>query len=252
MYEIESGSMSEEFLSCWTAAGNHLSRQVEGGIQSWLRAHPYPPFLEHLSFRLGNQLFFVRIEDVEGKVIGPGSLRGIKLVAKETNGRACTLPMKRNLINQNWAADRPGWGLLDAETGDPLNPIDLVSAMNIEMSTWEVQDMAVQVVRDYIGGQGFQLMSWQANPAVDPSIWFLGKSRNPEWVIVRTAKYPANRAERPGNWNEIAQACARLGTVGHFASVAIVSAAQPFRSRVEAPLPLWRGHGMHVNFSGLE
>ena len=65
MYEIEMQEMSEAFLPCWKAAGIHLSKQVDGGIQSWLRAHPYPPFLEHLSFRLGNQLFFVRVEDVD-------------------------------------------------------------------------------------------------------------------------------------------------------------------------------------------
>ena len=48
MYEIEMHEMSEAFFPCWKAAGIHLSKQVDGGIQSWLRAHPYPPFLEHL------------------------------------------------------------------------------------------------------------------------------------------------------------------------------------------------------------
>jgi hypothetical protein len=32
---------------------------------------------EHLSFRLGNQLFFVRIEDVDGKTQGPGTSVGL-------------------------------------------------------------------------------------------------------------------------------------------------------------------------------
>jgi hypothetical protein len=27
---------------------------------------------------------------------------------------------------------------------------------------------------------------------------------------------------------------------------------QPFASSEEAPVPLWRGHGMHVRFDGLE
>jgi hypothetical protein len=27
-------------------------------------------------------------------------------------------------------------------------------------------------------------MSWQGNPSVDPSIWFVGDS-GPEWVVVR-------------------------------------------------------------------
>jgi hypothetical protein len=61
MYEISIDEMTPEFLECWRAAGKHLNNQVQGGINTWLRAHPSPPFLEHLSFRLGNQLFFVRV-----------------------------------------------------------------------------------------------------------------------------------------------------------------------------------------------
>ena len=84
MHNIEMQEMSAEFLSSWQAAGNHLNNQVQGGIQSWLRAHPHPPVLEHLSFRLGNQLFFVRIEDAEKRVQGPGSLRGLMSDRKST------------------------------------------------------------------------------------------------------------------------------------------------------------------------
>mgnify|MGYP001373253204 CR=1 FL=1 len=36
MYEIEMQEMSEAFFPCWKAAGIHLSKQVDGGIQSWL------------------------------------------------------------------------------------------------------------------------------------------------------------------------------------------------------------------------
>ena len=60
------------------------------------------------------------------------------------------------------------------------------------MTPWEVHDMAVQVVRDYLEKEGFELMSWQGNPEVDPSIWFVGKTRRTEWVVVRPAKFPAS------------------------------------------------------------
>ncbi len=112
--------------------------------------------------------------------------------------------------------------------------------------------MAVQVVRDYLEKQGFELKSWQGNPEVDPSIWFVGKTKRPEWVVVRSAKFPSNNAARPSNWQAIAAGCAKLSTTGHFASVAVVSVDHPFESGDEAPVPLWRGHGMHVRFTGLE
>jgi len=252
MYGIEMQEMSERFLPCWKAAGIHLNKQVDGGIQSWLRAHPYPPFLEHLSFRLGNQLFFVAIEDVDGKVQGPGSLRGLATAARDAQGRACILPMKKKLFGGAWVADLKGWGLLDAETRKPIDPYSLVTDQQIEMTPWEMQDMAVQVVRDYLQKQGFELMSWQGNPAVDPSVWFIGETRLPEWVVVRYAKFPARSAVRPSNWQAIAANCAKMSDTGHFASVAVASVNQPFEFGDEVPVPLWRGHGMHVRFTGLE
>lgn len=252
MYEIEMHEMTEAFFPCWKAAGIHLSQQVDGGIQSWLRAHPFPPFLEHLSFRLGNQLFFVRVEDVDRKVQGPGNPPGFITAARDANGRACILPMKKQLIGGSWMAEFPGWGLLDAETGKPIDPVALITDQKIEMTPWEVQDMAVQVVRDHLEDLGFELMSWQGNPEVDPSIWFIGQSKRPEWVVVRPAKFPADSAERPRNWQAIAASCSRMGPTGHFASVAMASTEQPFESSDEASVPLWRGYGVHVRFTGLK
>ena len=251
MYEIEMQTMSDEFLPCWKEAGTHLNKQVDGGIQSWLRAHPYPPFLEHLSFRLGNQLFFVRVEDVDGRVTGPGNAQGHITAASSANGRACVLPMKKKLSG-TWLADAPGWSLFDAETRKPINPVALITDQKIEMTQWEVHDMEVQIVRDYLAGGGFEITAWVANPGIDPSIWIVGKAKRPEWVVVRSAQFPAKSAPRPGNWHAIAAGCSRMSTHGHFASVAIVSAHQPFVSVDEPLVPTWRGHPMNVRFTGLE
>lgn len=252
MHQVDTEQMSEPFAACWRAAGLHLNRQVDGGIRCWLRAHPYPPFLDHLSFRLGNQLFFVRVEDVDEKVKGPGSMRGLLAVASMANGRACLLPMRRRSMGGECVADAPGWGLLDAGTFAPIDPAALVTNEQIEMSPWELHDMAVQVVREHLQSQGHALMSWQSNPDVDPSIWFVGTSRRPEWVVVRSARYPATAATRPSNWQAIAAHCAGLSTIGHFVSVGLASTDQSFESERETPIPLWRGYGMHVRFTRLE
>jgi len=95
-------------------------------------------------------------------------------------------------------------------------------------------------------------MSWQSHPEVDPSIWFIGESGQPEWVVVRPALFPAKSAKRPANWHELADNYARLSDKGHFASVAIASAYQPFNSSDEDPVPLWRGHHLDVDYTGLE
>lgn len=251
MYKLETQEMSPEFLKCLQAAGIHIDNQVQGGMKSWLKATPYPPFLEHLSFRLGNQIFFVRVEDEDERIDGPGSRIGLKSIATGCSGHACVLPMKKKLIG-GWSAVHSGWGLIDADTGRPVNPIDLVSDEKIEMTAWELQDFAVQVVREQLQKEGFQLMSWQGNPEVDPSIWFVGKRKKPEWIIVRVARHAESEAIKPANWSDIAAGCAHLGEVGHFAPVTFASGDQPFLTSGEAPVPLWRGHGVHVRYQGLE
>ena len=252
MHDIETQEMSNEFLHIWQDVGNHLNNQVDGGIQSWIRANPYPPFLEHLSFRLGNQLFFIRIEDVDHKVDGPGSLNGLLAVANGMNGHACLLPVKKKLFNTRWTPEYSGWGIISATTRKPIDPVALITTEDIEMTAWELQDMAVQVVKTTLEKQGFQIMSWQGNPALDPAIWFVGGSKKPEWVVVRHVKFPENQALRPNNWQDIANQCSRISRIGHFASVGLVSSVQPFESQNEPPMPLLRGHGMHIQFSGLD
>jgi hypothetical protein len=249
MHDIEMHDVSEEFARCWQAAGRHIETQVQGPLHSWLKVNLNPPFLEHLSFRLGNQLFFIRIEDVDGKLNVPGIRKGLLSVADGCQGHPCLMPMR--LRAGTWAPEASGWGLLDARTGKPIDPVALVSDERIEMTDWELQDFAVQIVRDHVDKSGKKLMSWQGNPAVDPSIWFVGTS-GPEWIVVRVARYPKSKADPPANWQQIADRCARLGKVGHFASVSIANADDAFDPSGAVPAePLWRGHRMFARFEGL-
>ena len=252
MFDIDTPTPSPDFLNCWKAAGNHFNNQVPGGIQSWLRAHPYPPFLEHLSFRIGNQLLFVRLEAEDGSVDFPGNRDGLRSIARGCKGHACLLPMKRHPSRRDWVTARPGWGLIDATTMAQVDPPSLVTNEKIEMTEWELQDFAVQVVRDQLEKTNFRLMSWQGNPSVDPSIWFVGDSKGPEWVVVRAVRYPENTAKKPENLRSIAASCEKMSKIGHFASVAFVSVEQSFDPGANHTAPLWRGGGTHVRYEGLE
>ena len=251
MHDIEMNEATEEFARCWQAAGKHLQSQTHDGQLNWLKANLNPPFLEHLSFRLGNQLFFIQITDVDGSVRGPGNPRGFRTIADGCNGHACQMPMRFD--GQSWETAEPGWGLIDDISGKLINPIELISDEKIEMSNWEQHDFAVQVVRDFITEKlGHQLMSSQGNPAVDPSIWFVGEN-GPEWVVVRSVKYPEQEASRPENMTDIAANCSKLGNKGHFASVSFANSDDAFDpSGGVPPLPLWRGHGVFIRFEGLQ
>ena len=250
MYDIAMHEVSDAFAECWRAAGGHLQSLTHDGQLSWLKADLKPPFLEHLSFRMGNQLVFVRVEDIDRNVIGPGTTNGLRTIAKGCNGFPCLMPMRQN--RSEWKPEFPGWGLIDVDTGQSIDPVALISDEKIEMSDWEVHDFAVQVVRDYIVEKlKRELMSSQGNPEVDPSIWFVGED-GPEWVVVRAVKYPETEAALPKNIADIAANCARLSNTGHFASVAVVNSEDPFDpSGKVPPRPLWRGHGIFVRFEGL-
>ncbi len=110
MFEVEANPMSPAFQSAWAAAGRHLGAQGDGRL-SWLKSDPKPPLLEHLSFALGNQLFFIRVECGEGGPPGPGNPDGLRAIAEGCNGHACLLPMRRSA--GGWVPEAPGWGLVD-------------------------------------------------------------------------------------------------------------------------------------------
>jgi hypothetical protein len=248
MFEIEMERASSEFKRCWLAAARHLDAQGQGSL-SWLRDDCNPPFLEHLSFRIGNQLFFIRVEDADGRLEEPGNRDGLQAVAKGCGGHGCLMPM-RNRAGV-WTPDRPGWGIVEAKSGKLVDPVTLVSDELIEMTAWELHDLAVLIVRNHLEQAGRKLMTWTSHPSINPAIWFVGDS-GPEWVVVGVARYPQREIKPPENWQQIAASVAHTGNVGHFAPVVVANADDAFDPSGSIPVtPLWRGHRMRVWFNGL-
>ena len=64
MHEVSQSEPSDDFKRAWSLAGQHIQKQSGGGL-SWLRADLNPPMVEHLSFRIGNQIFFIFVEAAE-------------------------------------------------------------------------------------------------------------------------------------------------------------------------------------------
>ena len=54
------------------------------------------------------------------------------------------------LVSRGEEVVEPGWGLIDPQTREIINPYDLVTNEHILMTDWEIQDFAVQVVRNYL------------------------------------------------------------------------------------------------------
>lgn len=247
MHDIYMEEPTQDYIDVWAAAGKHLTAIAQGAI-SWIKSDPKPPFLEHLSFRLGNQIFFLRIEDVDDAIRLPGNHKGLFTIADGYKAKACILPMKK--IGAEWRPAFSDWGLIDAHSQKPFNPVDLISDEKIAMTHWELQDFAVQVVRNYLSDQGFEIMSFNSAPEAHPSIWFV-RDGSPEWVEVCYAIYPAMKIERPSILNELLAAPKLAACPSSIAKVFIASSAE-MSNETGIPIPPYRGHALVVNFAGLE
>lgn len=248
MYRVEPEPARDEFQELWEASRAHLDRQVDGGVRFWLRMWPWPSALEHHCFRLGNQIFVVRVVDADGRADGPGSAASIRAAARSLRGQACLLPMKRSLGDGHWEAILEGWGLECARTGRPVDPAALVTGDDVLMSDWEVHHFAVSAVKQALWDHGRKVTSWHSDPRVYPTIWFSTQDGGQEWIVVRASRYPKT-PPRVRHWNAIVEQCAASSARGHFVPVVV---SRETLNEVMTPEPglLLRGHPLQAFFVG--
>lgn len=250
-HPIPMNEVTDDFVKCWQSAGRHIQSQVEDGSLNFFRANLTPPFLEHLSFRIGNQIFFVHITDDVGELKKPSTLEATIRASEIANGIPCVMEMQQT--KNGWTPVHSDWGLTHAITGETLSPLDLVTDELIEMSDWELRDFAIQVVRGHLENEGHLIQSTGSDPGIDPQIWFVSKDDLFQYVIVRAARYPAKEASLPSNLDGIIEYCKQQSDSGFFASVTVANANDAFDPDAEkvGGLPLWRGQGLLVKFDGL-
>ena len=246
LHQIDMYQMSEEFHEIFQAAVNHLQRSLGARQIHWLKARAEPPYLEHLSFRIGSQLFFVRVTDESDQIQGPSSIEGLLRVARGSNGHACLMPMRRDRSTGDWHPVSSGSGLVDLASGKPLTFNDGDFSDLVLMTPWEQHDMSVGVVRAQLEKNGYQIMSSCGDPDIKPSVWFIGDSGRPEWVIVKSHTFPDGPPEvSDDEVQEISGRTSEFADLGHFAPVGLVNAN-------DLELPLVRGAPMYVRYEGLE
>ena len=248
-HPIPMNEVTEDFVRCWQSAGRHLQSQIEHGALNFFRANLVPPFLEHLSFRLGNQIFFIHVTDDDGYLDKPSTVEATINASEMGKGIPCLMVMQR--ITNGWEPKHGGWGLTHAETGETVSPLDLVSDELIEMSDWELQDFAIQIVRDHLEKEGSVVDSFVSDPNIDPQIWFKDNQGVLSYAVVRGARYPIKEANLPHNIQGIMDYCEQKTASGYFASVGVANANDAFDPSNNNGMPLWRGQQFLVRFEGL-
>ena len=257
MYSIETRGATEEFTECWIAAGKHLENQ--SSKLRWLRAHLSLPFIEHQSFILGNQIFFIQIYDIDGLLETPNNnISGLKNLAREANAIPCLLPMKK--VSNEWQPQGKNWCLVEPITNQPISPEKLITKEKIEMSDWEVQDLAVTEVKKKLEKNGKEIGSWNSYPDVNPSIWFSDETGT-QYVVVCSARHPQKEVSMPENIESMKEELQVYGvdhstfktvSVGYFVSAIVAEAGDPFDPLAKTNgnfLPLIRGVLLHLRWN---
>lgn len=228
-HEIKPFELTPDFEACWLVAGRHLNLRVQDAGASWLRAD-LPPFREHLSFALGNQLFFIQIIDVDALDNGWYQENRLAAAVEDSNGIGCIMPMKQ--IDGVWQPIKLGWGLIDWKTQASINPFELVTDEHILMTPWEIHDVGVQAVRQHLAANGWTIASWQSDLNVDPSI-FAHIDGTMCGFVVRNSNKGPDKGKRPENAKQIAEQMRARGWGAKFVGMKVAAADDPFDPRLQ-------------------
>lgn len=228
------------FPAAWQFAAEHFQSRFVRGTYCWVRNHRFTPIIEHLSFRLGNQLFFVFIEL-------PGELPFVDDVAElflqtaaDAQAIPCLLPLLRH--GDSWAPRETGWGLVDARTGDAIDPPSTEIDAPIETSEYECQALAVGLVVSQLQDEGKEIISFHPYANREPSILFRDEE-GPAWIVVQFGIYPVYPHEAPRNLLFLARSLAmQEWPRGYYAPVGLCSREQDVGA--EKVHPLWRVPGL--------
>lgn len=163
---------SQDFKDCFALVKAHLVQKSDNGLV-WQKSQPHPPFLEHLSFHLGNQKFFVTITDVDQKLEVPNDISGAAHAARLFNGLPCAIFVEKS--DGNWSVIGEDWCLYAPENDEwPVhglfNPIDLLTTEKIPLNQNELHYAAVrgkvEQFHDEFEGSKFRV---QYDPGIFPS-----------------------------------------------------------------------------------
>ena len=253
MFPVEFETASEDFVPCWQAAGVHLSKMKDLGRKRFIRANLTPIVLEHLSFVLGNQIFFIHVCDANHKVQPPSPVEACIYASELGKGVPCILEMRLD-DSQRWVPVHEGWGLKHAETDELINPQNYITDQDVEITDWEIADIANLRVAREIEESGGTILSTNSDPSVHPSLFFLDQDENAHFVVVVTARYPFDPELEEGLIDKIKDQVSSFSASGFTAEITLVSTDDPFDPDARENgnfLPLLRGAGYHQKFSGL-
>ena len=167
---IYAQDFSEDFISCSNFIFDFFSTKGKDVIK-FIHFSSFPTPI-HTSFRIGNQLFFVHIVDVDKNMETPGTIENFISISERFHCVGCLLPVRKK--NNTWTIENLDWGLINVKTKEHIHPFNIVSNKKIVMSDNEIYEMGHEYVRNNIitKNHEYQVTGFIIDPEVYPSIFF--------------------------------------------------------------------------------
>ena len=195
---------SKQYLKDRAQAGVHLEHkfsEFEGLCDEhedfrWIKNELSYPTFDNITFAYRNQIFSVLVERVDDERSISKHGKKIKNLIRECQNNnliPCVFPIS----SRTEAPLRPNtWNLFNAISGNYVNPIQLSSDKLIEVSEWELNNWAIQIVSDHIKGKKWKRLSFCDVIGIDPQIWVEDDHGDRCWIKVIYAAYPDTAEKR--------------------------------------------------------
>lgn len=278
-YLIDRPEPSEIFLRARHIAGSQLQEEFNANNQKsinssyddfiWIKTELTYPAFDNLTFAYKNSVFSVVIEliDDKGSSFTKQQKDRLLIACEENNLIPCTFRLNFKEKADNFSSRiignedqldyeltplKQGCNLYDARTNQAIDPLILASNEKTLMSKWELNNFAIQTVRNDLEKEGNKILSFCDLPEVNPQIWFKNKKGETNWVIVKHIKKQVNDNEKDyKEWVGLEDRSPQLKPYdGYFASIRIIPSLG--WDGVSFDQDLFRGQGMIVNNPVLE
>ena len=244
---------SDLLLYCRDIAGANIQEFISKRTDTnWIRAEFTYPAFDSMNFMCGNQVFsvIIDIQDEEGVSYLPEHFIKRQLYASEEyNLIPCKFPV---IVPDPYEPDyekiKPktnGLNLFNTKTDDIIYPDKLVTDEKIEISQWEMRNIGIKFILNYLKTKGYTIVSHQDTLEVDPQIWFKNLDDKKYWVIIRCGgKYAgkSNSDLKPEKLDEIIRRCFKYD--GYYAEILF----EPKNTSDK----IYRGDSLKIIFNGLE
>ena len=189
---------NKQYLQDRTKAGMHLEHkfsEFEGLCDKhedfrWIKSKLSYPAFDDITFAYRNQIFSVivkRTNDEHRVLKQDKKINNLIRECRNNNLIPCIFPISSKTGSPLYPDT---WNLFNVITGKFVNPIQQSSDKLIEVSKWELNNWAIQIVSDYIKGKKCKLLSFCDVLGIDPQIWFEDNHGDKCWIKVIYATYP--------------------------------------------------------------